>query len=419
MQAFKFSMLCVTVVVSSQVATAQQKIDFESPPVFSAAQILPTEMLKGEQHRVRDYAPSDGFLIHFTMDTNFGVINARGLDELAVRVHEMDAIQLLVETSRSDLFAEGLKRSIEAPIDAVKNIAADPKESLRKAPATIGHFFQKVGSSISNASDKVEDKWEKRDNESSFDLAESSKGLGNAAKGIVGFDKAKLDCARKLGVNPYSDNSLLQEQMTEVSWAFFAGGLPLKLGASAVSGGASMTLSATKVVGIPEDLYDVTPSELALRDRMTMEQMGAGVELIEQMFLNPSLSIALRHGMVGALKELPEGIDRVNVLGLASTCNTVEQARYFYQVLEKLKARHTLTSYKALTTVGRMPAALTNDGVLEVVAPVDYLSWTPQIAQFATTPKIPQQKYRAVIYGKISKLAAAGFEASGWEVIEL
>jgi hypothetical protein len=397
---------------------AQAPVGYEKPPVFSASQILPDTMLMGPQHRVRDYAPSDGFLIHFTMDTNFGVIEARGLEELAVRVHEMDAIQLLVETSKSDLFAEGLKRSLEAPIDAVKNIADDPKESFKKAPATIGHFFQKVGSSITNAADKVEDKWEKRD-ESELDVAEAGRGIGNAAKGVVGFEKAKLDCARKLGVNPYSDNQLLQKQMDEVTWAFFAGGLPLRLGASAVSGGASMALSATKAVGIPEELYDVTPSELALRDRNAMEQMGAGVALIEQVFLNPNLNTGLRHAVIKALTELPGGIDRVNVLGQAASCATPEQARYFYQVLVKLGERHKVEAYAALTTVGRMPAAITKDGVLEVVAPVDYLSWTPQIAQFASTPKMPQRKYRVVIYGKISTLAIEGFKRSGWELIDL
>jgi hypothetical protein len=44
-----------------------------------------------------------------------------------------------VETSKSDLFAEGLKRSIEQPIDAVKNIAQDPVGSIKKVPAPVDH----------------------------------------------------------------------------------------------------------------------------------------------------------------------------------------------------------------------------------------------------------------------------------------
>ncbi|MFC5050259.1 hypothetical protein ACFPK9_06515 [Rubritalea spongiae] len=418
----RFIVSCLSATfIGGSVVFAQQFPSYEEPPVFAASQLLPVGLLQGPQHRVRDHAPSDGFLIHFTMDTNYGVVHARGLDELAVRVHEMGAIQLLVETSKSDLFAEGLKKSVEAPIDAVKNIAADPEGAMKKAPATVGHFFQKVGSSVSNAATKVGDKWQNRDPDQNTEemLAETGKGIGKSAKSVAGFDKAKLDCARKLSVNPYSDNELLQSEMEKVTWAFFAGGLPLRLGASAVSGGASMALTATKTVGIPEDIYDVTPGELLLRDRQAMEAMGADQALIEKVFLNPNLNVALRHGAIQSLSALPGGTDRLNVVGQLASCATAEQARYFYQVLEKLKARHHSSPYKALSTVMRMPAGVTQDGVLEVVAPVDYLCWTPQIAQFASTPKMPGQKYRAVVYGKISPSAIEGFKATGWEVVDL
>jgi len=84
----------------------------------------------------------------------------------------------------------------------------------------------------------------------------------------------------------------------------------------------------------------------------------------------------------------------------------------------KLKAQNKKTPYSALTTVVRMPAGVTKDGVVEVVAPVDYISWTPRIADFAQAPKMPQMKYRALIYGQISPTAKAGFEAAGWQVVQ-
>lgn len=405
--------------ITTAALQAQSPAAFEKPPVFQASQVLPPAMLTGDLYRVREYAPSDGFLVHFTLDTNYGEIKCHGLSELTERLNEIQAIKTLVETSKTDLFAEGLKLSVEAPIAAVKNIAAHPEESLRKAPATIGHFFQKVGSSISNASDKVEDKWENRDKDqdTSEMLDEAGKGLGKSAKSVAGFDKAKLDCARELGVNPYSDNALLQSEMEKVTWAFFAGGLPLRLGASAVSGGASMALTATKTVGLPEDIYDVTPSELLLRDRTMMEAMGASDALIERTLLNPNLSISQRHSIVSALSKLPKKGDKLTVLGLAANCASNEQARYLNQVISRLAAQHKQKPYAALTSVVRMPAGVTSDGTVEIIAPVDYISWTPKIANFARSPKMPQMKYRALVYGKMSQPAKAGFEAAGWQVI--
>ena len=398
---------------------AQVPARFEQPPAFEASQILPPILLKSELHRIREFCPSDGFMIHFTIDTNYGEIKCAGMNELAERINELKAIKTLVETSRTDLFAEGLKRSVEAPIDAVKNIADDPQEALRNAPATVGHFFKKVGSSISHASDKVEDKWAHRDDpkDSADTIGDTGKSLGNSAKSIAGFDKAKLDCARNLGVDPYSDNALLQAEIEKITWAFFAGGLPLRLGVSAVSGGASAAMTATKTVGLPEDIYDVTPGELLLRDRESMLALGASETLIEAVFRNPNLGIAKRHSIIEALKEFPKNGDRINALGIAANCQSKAQARYLNQVMMKLKAQNKKTPYAALTTVVRMPAGVTKQGVVELVAPVDYISWTPRMAEFANTPKMPQMKYRALVYGQISPTATSGFEAAGWEII--
>lgn len=403
--------------LSSTLTYAQAPVAFEKPPTFEASKLLPPELIKSPLHRIRELCPSDGFMINFTIDSNYGEIRCNGMNELAERINELKAIKTLVETSRTDLFADGLKRSIEAPIDAVKNIAVDPERALRKAPATVGHFFKKVGSSISNASDKVEDKWANRD-EDKGSVQETGKSLGNSAKSIAGFDKAKLECARKLGVDPYSDNALLQSEMEKITWAFFAGGLPLRLGVSAVSGGASVAMTATKTVGLPEDIYDITPSELLLRDRESMLTLGASETLIEAVFRNQNLSIAKRHSIIEALKEFPKNGDRLNALGIAANCQSKAQARYLNQVMMKLKAQNKETPYSALTTVVRMPAGVTKDGVVEVVAPVDYISWTPRIADFAQAPKMPQMKYRALIYGQISPTAKAGFEAAGWQVVQ-
>ncbi|MEO1857473.1 MAG: hypothetical protein ABGY95_08970 [Rubritalea sp.] len=399
--------------LSPTLANAQAPIAFEQPPIFEASKILPPELLKSDLHRIREFCPSDGFMIHFTIDTNYGEVKCSGINTLAECINEIKAIKTLVETSRTDLFAEGLKQSIEAPIDAVKNIAEAPEETLRKVPATVGHFFKKVGSSISNASEKAEDKWKHRHDKKNSNGTVND--LSKSAKSIAGFDKAKLDCARKLGVDPYSDNALLQAEIEKITWAFFAGGLPLRLG---ISGKISTAMTATKTIGLPEDIYDVTPSELLLRDRDSMLALGASETLIESVFRNQDLSIAQRHSIIEALKTFPEKGDRVNVLGIAANSLSKNQTRYLNQVMMKLKAQNKKTPYAALTTVVRMPAGVTKEGMVEVVAPVDFISWTPRISEFARAPKMPQMKYKLLVYGQISQNAKSGFEAAGWQVIQ-
>ena len=201
--------------------SAQTPSGYEDAVMLKAADLLPAEQLQGLCHRVREQVPTDGFMSHFMIDTDFGTFEAVGVPQVKVRIAEAEAIRKLVETSKGDLFAEGLKRSITQPIDAVKNIAKDPVTSIKRAPKTVGHFFSKVGSSVERGVNKI-----KADGEAGE--SPSAGEIGNAARNAAGFDKAKLDTARQLGVDPYSDNARLQEEMDKVTWAFFAGGLPHK-----------------------------------------------------------------------------------------------------------------------------------------------------------------------------------------------
>jgi hypothetical protein len=394
---------------------------WETPPVFHSSTILPAELQAGPHFRVRELAPSDGYLIHFTIDSDFGVFQCPGRRQLEQRVGEIAAIAKLVEVSKSDLFAEGLKRSIEKPIDAVKNIVKDPEKSLKQAPKTVGHFFSKVGSSIGNAAKRVGKNIEhsKESGDSSEAVEAAGRGLGQAMKSVAGFDQAKLDTARQLGVDPYSDNPRLQEEMEKVTWAFFAGGLPLRIATTVASGGASVALTATKTLGLPEDIYDLTPSELALRDREALQAMNVPAPTIDRIFLNPSLTVSLRHAIVAKLRSFPGGPNRLAVVSIAASCETVNQARFLNETLAMLLARHNATPYIALTTAGRLPAGFTKDGFVEVVAPIDYISWTEQIANFAHREDLARNPHRLILANGagISPIARAGMKSAGWEVL--
>ncbi|RYD60655.1 MAG: hypothetical protein EOP83_18900, partial [Verrucomicrobiaceae bacterium] len=250
-----WSFVIATALVAS--LHAQAPATYETGVMLNASDLLPANLLRGPSYRVRDQVPTDGYMAHFTIDSNFGTFTAIGVPEAKRRISEAEGIHKLVETSKGDLFAEGLKRSVEQPIDAVKNIVKNPVESVKQAPKTVGHFFVKVGSGIgrgvTRAVDRVEESAKKDDHDAGQTAAEAGRGISTAAKSVSGFDKAKLDTAKQLGVDPYSDNERLQEEMDKVTWAFFAGGLPLRIGAAVASAGVAV--AATNMVGIPEDTY--------------------------------------------------------------------------------------------------------------------------------------------------------------------
>lgn len=387
---------------------------YESMAMFRASEILPAPVLAGPFHRVREYAGADGYLIHFTVDSDFGVYECVGVPELRRRIDEIEAIAELVKVSKSDLFAEGLRKSVESPIAAVKNIASDPGGTVKQIPHSVGHFFGKVGSGIGNAARKAGD----RNNGDSRSPEEIGRGVGRILKGAAGFDKAKLECARQLGIDPYTDNARLQEEMEKVAWAFFAGGLPLKIGASLAGGGASEILNATEFVGLPDELYQLTASELDYRDRTTLKTMGMAPERIDALFANPSMIRSVRHQLVTSLS-------RIGVPGQGAiieqmiACDTVWRARFFNDALQLLLWRHRQSPYRELSVHGRLAVGVASDGTIEIPAPVDYVVWTEEVAAFALRDDIARHPRRLILQGNLSAETATQLSAAGWEIIKV
>jgi hypothetical protein len=392
-------------------AFAQAPAAFEQGVVLKASDLLPAELLRGSSYRVRDQVPTDGYLAHFTIDSDYGTLTAVGVPQARTRLVEAEAIHQLVETSKGDLFTEGLKRSIEQPIEAVKNIVKNPVDSVKNAPATVGHFFTKIGSAVGRAGGKI------KDNIENDGPPPSGAQVGEAAKNAAGFDKAKLDTAKQLDVDPYSDNPRLIEEMDKVTWAFFAGGLPLRVGAAVVSAGVAVV--ATNMVGIPEDTYSLTQSELALRDGRSLAAMGVTDEDIKTFQLYGPLSTTRRHRIVLALESFPKAKGRGRIILQANACTTPEQADFLIGALAILveRQRSGAADYTSLEIIGRLPAAMNAKGELEVPAPVDHVTWTNEVAGFASRDDLGTAPRVLIHTGKLSPAATAGLAAAGWKTV--
>lgn len=386
---------------------------FEAPAVLAAAGLLGKEVA-GPTYRARDRVPTDGYMAHFTIDSDYGEFQCIGTTQARTRIKEQEAIGKLMAVSKSDLFADGVKRSIEQPIDAVKNIVQDPVTSVKTVPKTVGHFFRKIGKSVENAASNARDRVEGDDD------ARIGSGIGRAAKGVIGFDSAKLECAKQLGVDPYTDNERLQEEIEKVSWVFFSGGLPLRIGAAVASGGASVALTATKVVGLPEEIYALTPAELALRNSQAMESMGVPGSVAAKFASNEALSITLRRSIIRSLQALGDVKGRAAVVTVAADCESRRQAEFLDQALMLIAQRQQSgkAAIAALEVIGRLPGAIDAGGVLNIPAPVDYLSWTPEVAEFARRDDLLGRKPVLLLAGGASTLTRSELAKLGWSVTQ-
>ncbi|MCX6878933.1 MAG: hypothetical protein NTW21_34755 [Verrucomicrobia bacterium] len=384
---------------------------YEIPAVLSAARLLGQDAA-GPAHRVREQVPTDGYMAHFTIDSDYGEFQCVGTAQAQARIKELEAIRKLVAVSKSDLFAEAVKRSIEQPIDAVKNIAKDPVASAKAVPKSVGHFFKKVGKSVGNAAANV------RDRSEGGEAAGTGADLSRTAKGVIGFDNAKLECSKQLGVDPYTDNERLQQEIEKVSWVFFSGGLPLRVGAAVASGGASVALTAAKVVGLPDEIYALTPAELTMRNQQAMEAMGVPEKVSRKFSSNAALSITLRRSIIRSLQALGGVKGRASVIGVAAECESRRQMEFLDQALALLARRQPAgqAAWAALEIIGRLPGAVDVAGVLSIPAPVDYLSWTLEVAEFAHRDDLLGRRPVLLLAGGASERTRSELTALGWTV---
>ncbi|MGL5017967.1 MAG: hypothetical protein ACRDBP_07530 [Luteolibacter sp.] len=385
---------------------------FEAPVVLSASTLLGQDVA-GPSHRVREFVPTDGYMAHFSIDSDFGDMQVVGTELARVRIHELAAIRKLLEVSRSDLFAEGVRRSLEQPVEAVKNIAKDPVGSVKAVPRTVGHFFQRIGRTVENAAANSRDRRERGED------SQIAEGIGHAARGIIGFESAKLECARQLGVDPYTDNERLQQEIERISWVFFSGGLPLRIGAAAISGGASVALTATKVVGLPDEIFSLTPSELAVRNQQDLTAMGVPEDMIRRYLSNEALSITLRVSIIRSLKALGSLPGSAAVAEVAANCETRRQVEFLNQALILLAKQQQSgkSKFSSLEVVGRLPGAIDAAGVLQISAPVDYVSWTPEVAEFAKREDLIGRKPTLLLGGGATERTWSELKALGWTLV--
>lgn len=395
---------------SNAVITAETLPDTEEPATLSATQFLAPALVSSEFHRVRDLVPTDGYLAHYTVDSYFGTFEITGTTQLRTCVQEIHAIARLSAISRSDVFTEGLKRSLEQPIDAAKNLVTRPVDTVKALPSTVGHFFRKVGNSVSSAGASIRE----RANGEGAGGGNAGQALARAGKGIIGYDNARFDCARQLGVDPYSDNPRLQEDMDKVSWVFWSGGLPLRVGAMAT--GASMAVTATKFAGLPEDIYSLSPAELSLRNNTAMDALLVPGRTQRAFNTNPSLTLSLRHSILVSLAFLDGAKGRADVIGLAAECEDRQQARFLEETLRLMARRQAngAPNVREIRLIGRIPAAVDSSGALVLALPVDYVSWTAEIAEMVNRDDLKGLNPEVLYTGSFSPLATRQLTRIGW-----
>jgi len=208
-------------VVAGATRTARAASSFETPPVLKASDLAPAELLKGPRFHVDPQVPTDGLLTKFTIRSDFGDFEAEGLGMLGIRVGEIQALDVMSKTEKSEAFKRALVGSAKRTGKSVATAVTHPVETAKGLPAGVGRFFQRVERGAKTGAAKAGDYMSgtgEQEGEEKTSSSEAAQEVGTAAADIIGQQDSRRRVAKVLRVDPYTTNPVLDQKLNEFAW---------------------------------------------------------------------------------------------------------------------------------------------------------------------------------------------------------
>jgi hypothetical protein len=360
------------------------------------------------------------------IESDFGEFEAISDEQLLIRVNEVRAIAELQKITKSKVFADAMVDVAKAPVELVQAVAADPVGTVKGIPAGASRLFKRTVRQVKDVSEKTTEFVQEQtsdsgdDNGDGEDMVEKSMETGEQlSKNYLGYNSAIRKMSKELGVDPYSSNLVLQEEMGRLAWAMTAGTF-------ATSKAMPALPSELGSLGeINELVWDVDPLDLQLQNEELLKNMGISEELIKTFYKNKLYSTTLSNLLVGNLNSMG-GVEGTEIfMTRAANAQNASEARIFVRIAETLGTYHKKQSpITQIFDSSIVPVALSDTGVLVFAAPIDYLLWTESASVAVTdftdeVQKIPGVKNREIwVSGRISDLAQTGMKALGWSTFD-
>jgi hypothetical protein len=400
----------VLIVFVAQMAYAQSAGQLEAPPRLPAENLAPAGLVAGNGFRVDTPVTTDGLMALFTIRSNVGTFNAPGLELLSIRVAELPAIAQLQQTSKTGVFAQSLARNAVAPVQAAGQMLRNPMETVQGLPGGVQRFFGRVGQGVQNVAQAAGSN-EQSPGERAGTVTSR---VGKATMDVLGYEQEHRHLAKELNVDPYTTNPVLAPLLDEIARVAFTAHAGVNIAISATVPGA-MAITGTRVVA--NWVWDTPRADLIVRNKNKLQAMGVSDSTAQTFMNNSAFPLSVQTNFVENLSRLSGVAGLVDAVVLASTVGSEVQARFITDavgMLARYNLRSPISSIIAKgTIVGR-----DRSGTIVVPAPVDYVSWTQRISNFAHRPDLKAPKRIALLTGQMSPMAKRNFQKLGWTVYE-
>lgn len=373
--------------------------DFEVPPVLSAAETVKEQPLETDIYKIQERVRTDGFMALYSIASPHGEFTAFGPGMLNTRLNEIRALAALHAMQEDDRFVDAAEDTAKDTASNIRRLVNKPKETLTGVPEGVGRFFKRTGRTLKTGVQKLADVREGRlpgmdDAETSnlpggtlagtnpdVNLTESVlNASGDAAVNILGFDKQRRRLAQELAVDPYTTNAILAEKLDEVTWAAFAGGLGVNVLTSLIPGGFVLATSSR----LSDWVWDTAPGDLRVEIESALLDMGFAQSDVDRFLRHSFYTMSMQAVLTKSLEKLDGVRGRTDLMPLVLSVGSEGQARFLVQTMDMLQNYQTGVGSLASLHIQGTVIGINEDGRPVVMAPVDYLSWTATLDQFAS-----------------------------------
>lgn len=376
---------------------------YETPPSFTARQVLSPALQQSPYHTILDPVQNDGFLNIYRMRTQSGEYSVIGTDLLKIRVREVDAAAKLADVSASGQMLKSAGRTATKPLKTGKDLVTKPGATVKRTFRGVGRFFGRVGAGI-DATDPQRE--------------------GTIAS-ITGASETKRRLAYKFGVDPYTQFAPLSEQLSRLASAAALGGTATGVGLAFVSGGAGVAISVGSTSeNLRALLRDKSAAELEKIGRNQLAGIVVPAAAINAFYRNQFMTPTDKAVIVSALKSLGAVENQAAFVARAAQAASLPRAFALRRRVELAANYHAKVSrINSFVNLGGVPMMRTAKGIIAIF-PIDYLPWTQHLAEMARSVNRDKEKLASAapveiwITGRASKRTATNFNELGWRLVE-
>lgn len=397
--------------ITQEQLAESKKMGYETPPTFKASEILPPELYRGQHHVIDDLVYNDGIINHYRVNSRYGVYDVASSQMLMQRVSEVEVIGELDEMSRAEVVVGALgdqaKGILLSPVNTVKrlfSIVTKPKKtakSVAEVPGGIGRFVESARDRTKDAYHTVVDDEEGKPEEQDAQPGavpvrgawgqappkrpEKDGKVAGFVKDKIGLNDRLAEWQKKLGIDPYSSNMRLHEELkrivqleTAVGIAFDFVPIGLKVpGMGIVSDINKYHGTVMKVAQFRD------PKKLEERNRRALLQMGTTQQMLRRFYNNPWYTPVTQTLITDSLLDMEGANNRGEYIKMATRANSESSALFFARSIRELADLHVEDNRRIVELVPGifMPAGLTEGGeILVPLAVVDHMCWTRHVA---------------------------------------